>query len=503
MLAKPRLRDLKLICSYTGKVLIGVGLLMALPLLTALVFREWAAAVDFLIGLGASLLVGCTLAWLGVGEGRPSWLHGMVTAGVSWLAATGVAAVPYWLSGHYRSYLDCMFDVMSGLTTTGLTLIQDLDHVTVSLNTWRSLLTFVGGQGIIVLALAFLSTAAGGGYPLYAGEAKDEKLFPSVLHTAKTIWKISLVYLVVGTVALWMAGLAIGLSPLRALLHGLWVYMAAWSTGGFAPMSQNILYYHSLGYEVLTLLFFVSGSFNFALHHAVWSGDRKEVLRNIETVTFAGSLAVLTVITCWGLMKLGVYPQAAALFRRGFYQVISGHTTTGFMTIYARQFITEWGDVALLAMILAMLLGASACSTAGGFKALRVGILFKAIIQETRRLLKPTSAVFTQRFHYLGPRVLGEAQVRSAALVVLMYMAIFALATLVGSLCGYPLLEAAFEAASVSGNVGLSVGVTAASMPVILKVTYIFNMWAGRLEFMAVLATAGFVAAVVRRKGVA
>ncbi len=92
---------------------------------------------------------------------------------------------------------------------------------------------------------------------------------------------------------------------------------------------------------------------------------------------------------------------------------------------------------------------------------------------------------------------------RSAALVVLMYLAIFALATLVGSLCGYPLLEAAFEAASVSGNVGLSVGVTAAAMPAVLKATYIFNMWAGRLEFMAVLALFGFVAAAMRRRGVA
>ena len=103
-------------------MLIGVGLLMALPLLTALAFREWAAAVDFLVGLGAALLAGCSLAWLGVGEGRPSWIHGMVTAGISWLAAMAVAAVPYWLSGHYLSYLDCMFDVMSGFTTTGLTL---------------------------------------------------------------------------------------------------------------------------------------------------------------------------------------------------------------------------------------------------------------------------------------------------------------------------------------------------------------------------------------------
>src|SRR4030042_3966142 len=122
-------------------------------------------------------------------------------------------------------------------------------------------------------------------------------------------------------------------------------------------MSQNILYYHSLGYEVVTLLFFVSGSFNFALHHAVWRGDRKEMFRNIETVSFAGSLAALTVIACWGLMRLGVYPGAVAVFRKGFYHLISGHTTTGFMTVYSRQLVLEWGEVALLALILAMLLG--------------------------------------------------------------------------------------------------------------------------------------------------
>ena len=299
----------------------------------------------------------------------------MVTAGVSWLFVMAVAALPYWLSGHYLGYLDCMFDVMSGFTTTGLTLIQDLDHVSNGLNMWRHVLTFVGGQGIIVLALTFLVKDAAGGYKLYVGEAKDERLFPSVFHTAKVIWKISLVYLVVGTLALWAAGLLIGLDPIRAFLHGLWIYMAAWSTGGFAPMSQNILYYHSALYEVLTVVFFVVGSFNFALHHAVWTGNRREVFRNVETVSFAASLTALVVLACWGLMRLDVYPGAFALFRKGFYQLISGHTTTGYMTIYARQFALEWGDIALGAMIVAMLIGGSACSTAGGFKGLRIGIL--------------------------------------------------------------------------------------------------------------------------------
>jgi trk system potassium uptake protein TrkH len=500
MLVKPRIEDWKLICSYTGKVLIGVACLLVLPLLTALALGEWASLVDFSLSLGAALTIGCAMALLGATKRRPTWMHGMVTGGVSWLVVMAVAAIPYRLSGNYLSYLDAMFDVMSGFTTTGLTLIQDLDHASMSLNMWRHLLTFVGGQGVIVLALTFLVKDSAGGYKLYVGEGKDERLFPSVFHTAKAIWKISMIYLAVGTVALFIAGIVAGLPPVAAFFHGLWIYMAAWSTGGFAPMSQSVLYYHSGLYESLTLVFFVVGSLNFALHHAVWGGNRKEIYRNIETVSFAVTLSLLTLLSCRGLMKAGVYPNAIALFRKGFYQLASAHTTTGFMTVYPRQLALEWGDVAVLALIIAMLIGGSACSTAGGFKGLRVGILWKAIVQDTRRMLKASSAVFVQRFHYLEDRTLGEQQVRSAALIVLMYVAIFAFATIAGTLCGYPLLDSAFEAASVTGNVGFSIGVTGAAMPDILKVVYIFNMWAGRLEFMAVLATFAFVVAAFRRK---
>lgn len=258
-------------------------------------------------------------------------------------------------------------------------------------------------------------------------------------------------------------------------------------------MSQNVLYYHSALYEAITFVFFVVGSFNFALHAAVLKGNRKELIKNIETVSFGATLCILTMLACWGLVKLQVYPDLVSLIRKGFYQLASAHTTTGFMTIYPRQFAAEWGDLALLAVIMAMLIGGSACSTAGGFKGLRVGILAKAIIQDTKRLLRPSSAVVVQKYHYHGLRTLGERQVRGAALVVLMYMVIFAFAAVAGCLAGFPFLEAVFEAASVTGNVGLSIGVTTASIPAGLKLVYIFNMWAGRLEFMAVLASAGFV----------
>ena len=498
---RQRARQGHAVWHYIGLVLIGMGLAQYIPLLTSAVCGEWDMALNFLISSSAALLIGSAAALAGQPSRRQKlgWNQGMAVAAGSWFLGTLLCALPYYLSGNYLSYLDCCFDVMSGLTTTGLVLVQDLDHLSIGLNMWRHLLTFIGGQGMVVLALSFLVKGTSGAYKMYVGEAKDERLMPNVVSTTRYIWLISLIYLVLGTLALWLAGIAAGLSSGRAFLHGLWVFMAAWSTGGFAPMSQNILYYHNAIYEIVTMVFFIIGSFNFALHYAVLTGKRKELTRNVETVSFTVTVTVLTLITTLGLMRLDVYPDAAAAFRKGFYQLISGHTTTGFMTVYARQFYLEWGDIALFGIIAAMLFGGSACSTAGGFKGLRIGIIAYTLKRETRRMALPDSTVCVQRYHHIRDVVPDESQIRSAFLIVILYILTFTLGTLAGMLSGYSFGMAAFESASVTGNVGLSIGVTQPSMPAALKLTYIVIMWIARLEFMSVMAMAVNIAGKVRK----
>ncbi len=476
---------------YMGFVFFGIGLIQIIPLAVALVYAEWDIVCDFCIGSAVSLLLGASMMYRfrECRKTRLNWGEGMVVAAGSWFFGMILCAIPYYLSGNYLSFLDCCFDVMSGLTTTGMILIQDLDHVSHGINMWRHLLTYVGGQGIVVLALTFLTKgSSNGAYKIYVGEAKDERLVPNAVNTARYIWLISLIYLGVGSLALWITGLMAGMPIDRALLHGVWTFMSAWSTGGFGPMTQSILYYHSAWYEMATMIFFVIGSFNFALHYAVLTGKRKELRRNIETVSFTTTVTILTLIVTLGLLKLNVYPDAVSMFRKGFYQLISGHTTTGFMTVYAKQFFYEWGDIALFGMILAMMFGGSACSTAGGFKGLRIGILFQTFKREIRRIVMPENAVSVQKIHHVKDTVLDDGMIRSAFLIVTAYTVTFTLGTLIGMLCCYPFASAAFEAASVTGNVGLSIGVVGAFMPWFLKVTYIVIMWVGRLEFMSVLA---------------
>src|SRR5665647_704226 len=147
--------DFRIIGYYTGLITIGVGLLMLIPTATSLVFREWAAALDFAISVMLTLLVGYALALVSRTKNTPGLTHAMVIAAGSWLVAMVLSGVPHMLSGHMKSCLDACFATMSGVTTTGMFLIQALDHISQGLNMWRHVLTYVGGQGIVVLALTF------------------------------------------------------------------------------------------------------------------------------------------------------------------------------------------------------------------------------------------------------------------------------------------------------------------------------------------------------------
>jgi trk system potassium uptake protein len=498
VLVRPRLNDATIIGLYTGKVIIGVGLLMLLPLATALAFGEWGPALDFLVGMGACFAFGLAMEVLCRTRRDMSWSHGLVVASFSWLVAMALGAIPHWLSGHFGSYLDAMFDVMSGYTTTGMFLLQDLDHVSHGLNMWRHVLTFAGGQGIIVIALTFLFRGTAGAYKVYVGEGKDERLLPNVIQTARAIWLVSLTYLVVGTLALWATALWLGQGAVRGFLHALWIFMAAWSTGGFAPQSYNTIYYHSLVYEVISVILFVVGSFNFALHWAVWTGDRSEIRKNIEVISFSVTLTVAMLITTVGLMQLKVYPDVMAMFRKMFYLVVSGHTTTGFMTIYSRTLVRQWGTLAMLGVTVAMAIGASACSTAGGFKGIRMGLIFKALMQDVRRMISPESARVTEKWHHITTRVLDDSAVRAALLIVLSYVALYSFGTLVGVYYGYDPVQALFDSVSAGSNTGQSCGVASPTMPAPMKAVYIFEMWAGRLEFMSLFALGGYLVAMVR-----
>jgi trk system potassium uptake protein TrkH len=500
MLIRPRLDNLRIIGYYLGQIIIHIGLVMLVPIAFGLLIGERNPAIDFFIGLEVALIAGLILTKLCYTQKDPNWMQGMVVVSLAWLAAMFLGAIPLFLSGHWRTFLDACFDAMSGFATTGLVLVEDLDHLSFTHNLWRHLIMFIGGQGIVIIAISFFVKGLSGALKMYMGEGREEKILPNVINTARFIWLVSVIYLVLGTLVLTGVGVVEGLRFKKAVFHAACIFMAAFDTGGFTPHSQNIMYYHSCIFEVVTIVIMVLGAINFHLHYHIWTGNRREIYRNIETVALFLSIMATFLITAVGVRHAGLYPQALVLFRKGFYQLISAHTGTGFQTIYARQFIMDWNSLSSVGVILAMALGGAVCSTTGAIKMLRIGIIFKIFLQDIKRIILPEKAMVVQKYHHIKTLFLEDKQARSALLITLAYILLYGLGALVGMYYGYPFLSSLFESTSAGANVGLSCGITSVYMPTPLKLTYILQMWAGRLEFISIFTLLGFLIAAIKGK---
>ncbi len=386
---------------------------------------------------------------------------------------------------------------MSGLTTSGLTLVQDLDHLAMSHNMWRHLTHLLGGQGIVVAGLSFALARGSAAVSLYFAEGRDERIMPNVMHTARFIWFVTAVYVVLGTAALTVLNVSRGMGFVRGSLHAFWATVATFDTGGFGPQSQNAGYYHSPAFEAITALLMLAGTLNFSLHADIWRGDRRELFKNTEVRTLASNIAILTAAVAFGLAATPLLGDVGAVIRKGAYHIVSANTGTGHQTLYPSQWATDVGGLAFIAVVLAMAFGGMASSTAGGIKSLRVSLVLKGVMARVKAALAPATAVTFVRFHHIVKQVVTPELLSNALMVSVLYVVTYVTGGLIGAAYGYPADLALFESVSAAANVGLSTGITSPSMPVLLKVTYIVQMWAGRLEFIALFALIASIAAPV------
>jgi trk system potassium uptake protein TrkH len=495
MLLRPHREDLGLIGYYLGRIMWIMAATGLIPAAVAVLQAEWRPLGWFLTMSGVAAVLGALTERLRpLSEHPMRWGDGMVIVATTWLLVPLVGSIPFALSGHFGDVVDAVFESMSGFTATGLSVMADLDHSPTSLIVWRQATQFLGGQGIV---LAALSVFAGGGVlALYHAEARDERMFPSVRSTARFIWLVSLWHAVLGISAFWVLGVFhLGFEPGRALLHGYSIFVGAFDTGGFSPMSTSVAYYRSFAFEVITMWLMLAGTLSFGVHYALWRGPRN-VLKNLETKTMIISVLVLTALVFAGLLRADGEAGPVSLIRRGFFHVISAHTSTGFATVGTAD-IAGWSALAFAAVATAMALGGMGSSTSGGVKALRVGLTFKTIANSIREVLLPEHTVIRHSFYQHGTKQLTAKLAQSVMVVSLLFVALYLFGALVGMAYGFSLQDALFESVSAAGTVGLSVGITGPTMPMGLELVYILLMWAGRLEFIALFALAGFLLSTV------
>lgn len=481
------LYDVRVIGHYLGVLALFFSLALLVPFVTALACGEWEPASRYLLTIGIAVIVGSGLRFLRIDPGRLNRQQALAVTGFAWIALAFIATVPLHLSGHYASYLDALFDGVSGLTTTGASLVQDLDHLSNADNMWRFMMHLLGGLGLIVVALSF-GLFGRGASALYASEGRSEHVVPNVVQTTRLIAKIAMVITFIATIVLTGLCVFMGMEPLRAFLHALWIAISGFMTGGFAPMSQSIMYYHSFPIELLLMLLMLLGSINFVLHSEVWKGRVAVFFRDLETRTMVLWLGVMACVIAASLSASAEFSDLPAMLRRGLFMVVSAFSTTGFQNITSNQMTTVLSSGAFLVIAVLMAVGGSGGSTTGGIKFRCIGIIMKSVVAAIKEALAPDSARVVVSYNHVGRRVLAPDVVKEAMMVFILYVVTYAIGALVGIAHGYEATQAIFESVAMASNGGLSSGLISPGMPPTLELFYILQMWAGRLEFVTLLA---------------
>lgn len=496
---RPGADDLRLIGFYLGKVLLGLGLVLLVPAVVALSFAEWNDATAFVIAAAACLIVGASTE-ARLATRRPlTWAHGMVIVALAWLLGAVFAAIPMYLTGRFSDPLSALFEAMSALTTTGMSVIHDLDHTSLSMDTYRHLLQFAGGQGIVIVVLSLFAAGGARIASLYVSEGREDHILPSFVRTSRFIFKVAATFLVTMTTALFVALLTAGFTPGRAFYHAINLFFASFDTGGFSVMQSSMIYYHSLAVEAVVIVTMLAGTMSFALHFALWNRHPREVLRHLETRTLAVTTTAFFAIICFGLLRAGTYESTEPLFRKAFFTLISAVSSTGHQVNVGNTYLTDWGTLAPAAIVGAMAIGGMASSTAGGIKGMRLGLATKTLVHDIRKILLPESALVVTTYHAGKRRILRDDTARAATTILLLFIATYLVGAVVALAYGdWDITETLFEAVSVGSNIGISIGVVSPEMPSLLMATYTVMMWLGRLEFVAVFALAGYLFSLAR-----
>ena len=461
-----------------------VSLFMIFPLALA-VCDGAAGRLAFLASLAVGLLIslGFFLAGKRGTDYQQLGIHeAIAVVGFSWVIASAVGALPYLFSGAASTYADAFFETMSGFTTTGATILTDIEGLPRGLLLWRSLTHWIGGMGIIVLSLAVLPFLGVGGMELYKAEVPGptpEKITPRVQQTALYLWGVYVLLTALETAFLTAGGMGF----FDALNHS----FSTIATGGFSTKNASVGHFHSAYVEwVITVFMFVSG-INFSLHFLMLTGRFRGALRDEELRCYSVLTVAASVAIAFFLLRQDLFDRVEPALRAAAFHVVSLMTTTGFVTTN----YDLWPEFARFLLLLLMIVGACAGSTGGGCKVVRFLLLGRQIRAEVRSLLHPRAIVNTR----VNGRVVSIRSLSSVTAFFMLYIAILVLSTLVLTAFGHPRLDFVASLSGVIACLG-NVGPGLASLGPVENFSWLpegvkwilsFCMLAGRLELFAVI----------------
>jgi trk system potassium uptake protein len=461
-------------------VIVGMTSLTKLPsLLYALAVGEPTVAV-FFSSFMLSAVAGFLMWWPNRNISYDLRLRdGFLIVTLTWLTASLVSSLPFMYLPPYLSFTHALFEATSGLTTTGATVITGLDGLPRSVLLYRQVLQFLGGMGIVILAVAILPMLRVGGTQLFraetTGPSRDNKLTPRIAGTAKALWLVYLGLTAMCALAYWVAGMDL----FDAIAHSL----ATVSTAGFSTYDAGMMVWDNPMIDLVAIVFMLLGGVNFALHFTAWRHASIDCyFRDSELKAFIRIMAVAIIVVTLAIWLGGSYDTAAESLRRAAFQTVSAMTTTGFSI----SGFDQWAGVAPMILMIVAVIGGCSGSTVGGLKVARVLMVLRQGLREVRQLVHPKGQFLVK----MGGRRVSESVVLSVSGFITLWMCCF-MALLVGmNLAGLDLLSAFGGAVATMTNLGPGLGQVAAGFG---EVSYgavwlgILGMILGRLEVFSVL----------------
>lgn len=471
-----------------SSIVLIVAFCMLLPAGVAFAYQEYAEAIDFLYVLGASVLIFGPIFLLSRTKEQMELSNrdGFMLVTLSWIAASAVGAAPFVLSGAIPSYTDAYFETMSGFTTTGASILSAIESIPYSMLFWRSLTHWLGGMGIVVLAVAILPLIGIGGFPLIQAESpgpRVDKIVPKVQETAKILWLIYVGLSVIET-ALLMYG---GMNWFDAVTHT----FGTMATGGFSPKNTSVGFYTSPFVHNVITIFMVLAGVNFGLYFVLLQGNLKSIRQNTELKVYIAIFAITTLLIAGNLYISNTYNDFGESVQYAGFQTASILTTTG----YATADFDQWPFFARSLLFLLMFVGGCSGSTGGGIKVIRITALAKLAYNELKHILNPRRVQLIR----MNKEPVKKDMIYTITGFVLLYLLSLLITTLAVAFSGIDVWSSFTTALATVGNIGPGFGLVGPSMNYSfmepwLKWVLSFSMMIGRLEIYTVLVilTPGF-----------
>ncbi len=464
----------RMISYILGWILIFEGLFLTVPIITGAVFGE-SALISYLIALGICLLIGALLVLKKPKNKQLFAREGCVIVALSWIVLSLFGSLPFIISGEIPSFIDALFETVSGFTTTGASILSDVEKLSHASLIWRSFTHWVGGMGVLVFIMAFIPLSGAQNMHIMKAESPGpsvSKLVPRVRTTAMLLYSIYFVLTLVEFIMLLCGGMSV--------FEALNTAFATAGTGGFGFLNSSMGSF-SPYIQIVITVFMILFAINFNCYYLLLCGKLREMF-NLELRTFL--IIVATSITVITINISGMYSSVGEALRHAAFTVASLISTTGFSTVDFNM----WPELSRTLLVLIMFIGGCAGSTCGGIKVSRMIILFKGMAKELQTMVQPRQIKKIK----MDSRMIDHETVRSVNVYMVAYLMIFAISLVFISFDNHDLITNFTAVTAAINNIGPGLDLVGPTsnfgfFAMQSKIILIFDMLAGRLELFPML----------------